>query len=115
MRLLLAIRQGSEVVGSVQRSLGQRPNGQHRAEVQKLLAHTRARRQGLARNLMTAVEAKARQLGRTLLYLDTEPDQPAECLYRKDGWIAAGSIPDYARNPEGEFHSTVIFYEALAA
>ena len=48
-RVLLAARQGDDVVGSVQLELSARPNGRHRAEVQKLLVHTRARGQGIAR------------------------------------------------------------------
>ena len=112
-RLLLIIRDGATVVGSIQLGLCQKPNGLHRAEVQKLLVHTSARRQGHARRLMTAVETEARAAGRTLLYLDTEPDQPAETLYRKSGWTAAGVIPDYASTPDGVLHGTVLFYKKL--
>ena len=114
-RLLLVIRDGPRVVGSIQLGLCQKPNGLHRAEVQKLLVHTAARRRGHARQLMAAVETEARATGRTLLYLDTEPDQPAETLYRNSGWTAAGVIPDYARTPDGVLHGTVLFYKRLPA
>src|SRR5438128_10023178 len=43
--LLLVARQGDSVVGTVQLALATQPNAQHRAEVQKLMVHTRARRQ----------------------------------------------------------------------
>ena len=109
-RVLLVIREGSQVLGSIQLGLCLKPNGLHRAEVQKLLVHTSARRRGYGRFLMSAVEAEARTAGRTLLYLDTEPGQPAEALYRKLGWIAVGAIPDYACTPDGRLHPTLIFY-----
>ena len=112
-RLLLILRDGSMVVGSIQLGLCLKPNGLHRAEVQKLLVHTSARRQGHARLLMSAIESEARAAGRTLLYLDTEPDQPAEALYRKLGWSVAGAIPDYACTPDGRLHLTVIFFKKL--
>jgi len=113
-RLLLVVREAGQVLGAVQLSLCQRANGRHRAEVQKLLVHTLARRRGLARLLMNAVEAAARADGRTLLYLDTEPGQPAEEMYRKLGWTTAGAIPSYATNPDGHLHGTVIFFKTLA-
>jgi acetyltransferase len=113
-RLLLVIREGDQVVGSIQLGLCLKPNGLHRAEVQKLLVHTAARRRGLGRVLMSAVEAEARAVGRSLLYLDTEPDQPAEVLYRKLGWTEAGAIPDYACTPDGRLHPTVLFYKKIA-
>lgn len=112
-RVLLAVRQNGTMAGSIQLGLCLKENGRHRAEVQKLLVHTRARRQGLARLLMSAAEAEAKALGRSLLYLDTEPGQPAEGLYRKLGWTAVGEIPRYASNPDGELHGTVIFYKVL--
>jgi GNAT superfamily N-acetyltransferase len=112
-RVLLVIRDEAGIAGSVQLGLCQRQNGRHRAEVQKLLVHTRTRRRGLAGILMSALEAEARAAGRTLLYLDTEPAQPAEAMYRKHGWIPAGEIPDYATTPDGHLHSTVIFYKKL--
>src|SRR4051812_18892298 len=59
-RILLAALHEGAVVGSVQLGLCTRPNGLHRAEVQKLLVHTRCRRQGIARALMAAIEQEAR-------------------------------------------------------
>ncbi len=110
--LLLARREGV-VVGSVQLGLCTRPNGLHRAEVQKLLVHTRWRRQGIARALMAAIEQAARAAGRSLLYLDTESDRPAEAMYEQMGWNRAGEIPGYAASPDGQLHGTVIFYRTI--
>ena len=112
-RILLVIREGDSVIGTVQLGLCQKPNGLHRAEVQKLFVHSKARRRGFGQVLMSAVEKEARAANRSLLYLDTEPDQPAEEMYRKLGWTLAGSIPDYARNPDGQLHPTALYFKKL--
>ena len=72
-RVLLGARRPGETdwLGTVQRDLATRPNSLHRAEVSKLLVHRRARRQGVARQLLLALEDQARQLARTTLVLDT--------------------------------------------
>ncbi len=100
-RILLATRREGVVVGTVQLNLCTRPNGLHRAEVQKLLVHTRWRRQGIASALMSAIEQEARAVQRSLLYLDTEPHKPAAAMYERTGWIRAGEIPGYACSPDG--------------
>jgi ribosomal protein S18 acetylase RimI-like enzyme len=112
--LLLVARQGGDVVGTVQLGLATRPNGLHRAEVQKLMVHSRARRQGIAEALMAVVEQAARAAGRTLLVLDTREGDPSERLYLKCGYTRAGAIPHYARSANGELHTTVFFYKLLA-
>jgi ribosomal protein S18 acetylase RimI-like enzyme len=99
----------------VQLALATKENGRHRAEVQKLLVHTRFRRRGIARSLMSAVEKAALRMGRTLLVLDTEEGSPAERPYEKCGYARAGIIPQYARSAEGSLISTVIFYRLLTA
>src|SRR5262245_34659087 len=76
-RVLLVARQGDTVVGTAQLDLVQRPNSLHRAEVQRVLVHRSARRQGIGRTLMHAVEAVARAHGRTLLVLDTQEGSAA--------------------------------------
>lgn len=110
--LLLATAEG-KVVGTIQLGLCMRPNGLHRAEVQKLMVHTRWRRRGTGNALMAAVEQVAREQNRTLLYLDTEPGKPAEAMYERLGWSRTGEIPGYACAPDGRRHSTVIFYREL--
>ena len=112
-RILLVLRDGERIAGSVQLGLCLKPNGRHRAEVQKLLVHSGARRRGHASRLMAAAEDEARSAGRTLLYLDTEPGQPAEAMYRKSGWQLSGEIPNYACTPDGQLHATAIYYKQL--
>ena len=100
--------------GTVQLRLATPPNQPHRADVAKLLVHRRARRGGLGRALMAAVEAEARRRGRTLLVLDTLAGSEAEPLYQSAGWTAAGAIPRYALLPEGgEPQATVVFWKRL--
>ena len=112
--LLLVARVDGRVVGTVQLGFARFPNGRHRAEVAKLLVNSSMRRQGLASELMNAAEAHARAASRTLLFLDTETGSPAERLYRKLGWTAAGVIPDFAYRPDGQLRPTTFFYKVLA-
>ena len=112
-RILLVTRREGVVVGSVQLGLCTRPNGLHRAELQKLFVHTRWRRQGIARALMAAIDQEARAARRSLLYLDTEPHKPAAAMYEQTGWIRAGEIPGYASSPDGHLHGTVFFYRTI--
>ncbi len=109
-RLLFAACAGDHVLGSVQLGLAQRPNSRHRAEIQKLLVHTRARRQGLATRLMRAAEAAAQAGGRSLLVLDTLLGSSAEVLYRGLGYLSAGVIPHYAAIGDGSLQPTHLFY-----
>jgi GNAT superfamily N-acetyltransferase len=112
-RLLWVARQGSDVVGTVQLALALQLNARHRAEVQKLMVHTRQRRQGLGQALMRAVEDAARRLGRTVLVLDTRCGDISEVLYQKMGYALAGSIPQYARSAHGALEATAIYYRLL--
>ncbi len=113
-RVLLAARDADgAVVGSVQVDLESRPNGRHRAEVMKVMVHRRARRRGLGHALMAAAEEHARRLGRTTLFLDTRLGDPAERLYRAQGWTFAGSIPRYARSAGGALDANAIYYKLL--
>jgi ribosomal protein S18 acetylase RimI-like enzyme len=96
-RRVLVARSGGRIVGTVQIDLAVPPNQRHRAEVVKLLVHPSARRQGIARALMVALEAVAQADGRTLLTLDTWTGRAAEKLYQSLGYTTVGVIPRYAR------------------
>jgi GNAT superfamily N-acetyltransferase len=77
--------------------------------VAKLLVHPEARRLGVARSLMCAVEQVAREEGRTLLTLDTVTGGAAEPLYHSLGYAVAGVIPRYAKAAAGpELESTTV-------
>ena len=113
-RILLAAVDGGLVRGAVQIALEMRANGNHRAEAMKLFVHRSARRQGIARALMAAVESTAREMGRTLLVMDTRKGGEAERLCESSGYIRFGEVPGYARSGDGKLHTTVFFYRQLA-
>ena len=112
-RLLLLSRQGDAPIGTAQLALVSKPNGRHRAEVQKLLVHSRARRRGVAAALMEAIERAARLAGRSLLVLDTRQGDPSERLYLKSGFTLAGVIPQYALNGSGGADPSAFYYKVL--
>jgi GNAT superfamily N-acetyltransferase len=114
-RRVVVVRWGARIVGTVQLDLAVPPNQQHRAKVAKLLVHPAARRRGVARALMTALEAIAQSEGRTLLTLDTVTGGSAEPLYLSLGYISAGVIPRYARGSlRPDLEATTIMYKELA-
>jgi GNAT superfamily N-acetyltransferase len=113
--VFLVARDDEGIVGSVQLHPAWAPNQPHRADIAKLIVHRRARRQGLATQLMNAVEESARAGGYTLLTLDTVPDTPADTLYRRLGWTAVGRIPGYALDPAGVMCDTLVFYKKIGA
>jgi ribosomal protein S18 acetylase RimI-like enzyme len=115
-RRVVVARWRGRIVGTVQIDLAVPPNQQHRAEVAKLLVHPAARRRGIARSLMVALEAVAQSEGRTLLTLDTVTGSNAEPLYRSLGYLVAGVIPRYARaSLTPDLESTTIMYKELPA
>ena len=115
-RVLLVARQAgaAELLGTVQLDLATRPNSLLRAEVSKLLVHRRARRQGVARQLLVALEEHARALGRSTLVLDTRHGDIAEQLYQSLGYQFVGAIPAYFINYDGQPHATAVYYKLLA-
>ncbi len=88
--LCLVARDEDGIVGTVQLHPAWAPNQPHRADVAKLLVHRRARRRGIGRALMQALETQAAAAGFTLLTLDTCRGDAAERLYRELGRISAG-------------------------
>ncbi len=99
--LMWLAKEGDTILGTVQLSLCRKKNGLHRAEVQKLMVARAARRQGIAAQLMQAVEQHAQQIQRHLLFLDTEQNSAAELFYQRAGYQLAGNIPQFASSPLG--------------
>ena len=113
-RALLVAEDGEgQIVGTVQLLLALPENQPHRADVAKMLVHARARRRGVAQQLMRAVEQTAREEGRTLLVLDTVTGSTADRLYTRAGWQRVGEIPNYALMPDGPPCATTFFYKAI--
>jgi GNAT superfamily N-acetyltransferase len=114
-RRVVVARRGGRIVGTAQLDLAVPPNQRHRAEVVKLLVHPAARRRGVARALMMALEGIAASEGRTLLTLDTWTGGSAERLYRSLGYVSAGVIPRYARGSlTPELEPATIMYKELS-
>jgi GNAT superfamily N-acetyltransferase len=114
--IFLVARDADGIVGTVQLHPAWAPNQPHRAEIVKLLVHRRGRRAGLGTRLMHAIEDAARRSGFRLLTLDAKRGGEAEALYRHLGWVHAGTIPQYALDPDGTNpHDAVIFYKELSS
>jgi GNAT superfamily N-acetyltransferase len=111
-RALLLAEDAHGVCGTVQLVLEQPENQPHRADLSKMLVHTRARCQGVGSALLRAAEAAGRECGKTLLVLDTASAE-AERLYERVGWVRVGAIPGYALLPEGGLCDTTVFYRNL--
>lgn len=88
-------------------------NQPHRGDVAKMLVHRRGRRQGVGEALLTAAEGAGRDLGLTLLVLDTAEGGAGERLYARGGWTRVGVIPDFALMPDGALTGTVLFYKRI--
>jgi GNAT superfamily N-acetyltransferase len=111
--LLIAETREGELLGTVQLITAQPDNQPHRADVAKMLVSRKARRRGIAQQLMVAVDAVAREEGKTVLVLDTVTGGDAERLYERAGWQRAGTVPKYALMPDGEFCATTFYYKHL--
>jgi GNAT superfamily N-acetyltransferase len=102
------------VVGTVQLITAQPDNQPYRADVAKMLVHRRARRKGVAQQLMAAIDVAAQAAGKTVLVLDTETGGDAERLYQRAGWQRVGDVPNYALMPDGAPCSTTFYFKSLA-
>ncbi|SEN56309.1 Acetyltransferase (GNAT) family protein [Lihuaxuella thermophila] len=111
--ILWVARLNGMIVGSIQLHLCTRQNGNHRAEIAKLMVHPQARRKGMGRILMQFAEEKAKSENRRLLVLDTRAGDPSNALYRSCGYVEAGRIPHYARSADGDLHETVFYYKQI--
>lgn len=112
--VLLAATSGGRLAGSVQLDHDTPPNQKHRAELRKMIVHPDFRRRGIARALIAQTERRALALGRTLVTLDTRTGDFAEPLYASAGFIAAGSIPGYARDVfSGRLDAATFMYKQL--
>ncbi|WP_051988209.1 GNAT family N-acetyltransferase [Bosea sp. UNC402CLCol] len=111
--VLFVARNADGIVGTAQLHLIGKPNQPHRAEIAKVLVHSRARRQGIGEALMSRAEAIARERGRDLLVLDTDENGAARRLYNRLGWTELGTIPRFALMPDGAECGSTFFYKDL--
>lgn len=106
-------RLGDRIVGSTLLVRSGNQNSPHRAEIGKVIVLRAARRQGIARALMEAAEARARADGRWLLVLDTTTGSDAEFFYRSLGWNETGVVPNYAQLVDGRPAPATFFWKDL--
>lgn len=111
--LLYVAKINDVIAGTIQLHLCTKPNGDHRAEVAKLMVHLDYRRHGIARLLMEHVEQQARLAQRVLLVLDTRDGDPSNRLYQSLGYSQAGQIPNYAKSGTGSLDATNLYYKNL--
>lgn len=111
--LFVAEDEGGRICGTLSLVVDMPDNQPHRADVSKMLVHRRARRQGVAEQLLSALEGRAELLGRTTLVLDTVTGSDAARLYERLGWKKAGDIPDYALLPDGRPCATSYYFRRL--
>jgi GNAT superfamily N-acetyltransferase len=113
-RVLFGAERDGEIVGTVQLITAMPPNQPHRCEIAKMIVHPHARRLGIGRALMNRAIDRAKELGKTLITLDTRTGDRAEPLYASVGFEVAGVIPDFAWDPDGRArHSTTYMYRRV--
>ena len=112
-RALLIAEDDHGICGTVQLIFDLPDNQPHRADLVKMLVHSRARRQGLGAALMRAAESTAREHRKTLLVLDAVTNGDAYRLYQRLGWVRVGDIPNYALYPDSRPCGTTYFYRDL--
>ena len=113
-RVILAGWRDGVLVATGMLDLATPENQAHRAEVQKVLVLPAARRRGMARGVMRALEAAARDAGRTLLVLDTRTNDAGEALYRAEGWQEYGRLSGHAVDAAGRSTETTFLYKRLS-
>ncbi|SDC65290.1 hypothetical protein SAMN05421663_103251 [Terribacillus halophilus] len=103
----------SQIAGTVQLHYSDKENGQHRAEIAKLMTSLKARRKGVARKLLQHAEQAAKADGKTLLLLDTEKEGPANKLYQSEGYVLFGEVPDFAQDAFGTYLAGNFYYKLI--
>jgi GNAT superfamily N-acetyltransferase len=111
-RALLVAQDSGGIIGTVQLILDLPENQPHRADLSKMLVHRCARRQGVAAAMLRAAEELARELGKSLLLLDTASTEAGR-LYARLGWERVGIVPDFALLPGGGLCHTTFYYRRL--
>ncbi len=112
LMLFAAILDG-KAVGTVQLAPSQKPNQPHRADLVKMLVHSKHRRLGIGQKLLDLVDFEAKSYGITLITLDTAAGSDAERLYLRAEYQKAGTIPDYALWPDGGYCDTTYYYKRI--
>lgn len=108
---LFIAKMNNQIVGTVQVHRCMKQNGNHRAEIAKLMTHPAYRRYGIASSLMEKAEESAKKEGCSLLVLDTREGDPSNYLYLSRGYVLGGTIPYYCRSANNELDATNLYYK----
>ena len=106
-RVLFCAYRDARLVGTVQLAPAGKPNARHRAEVQKLLVLQAYRGQGIGSELMRSIEAKALQLGRSLLPHVGDILSAAKPAFTKRKPELAANQPDLVQQQIAELQAAV--------
>ncbi|WP_042223453.1 GNAT family N-acetyltransferase [Oceanobacillus manasiensis] len=112
VRLFICLLDG-KVVGTIQLHLADKENGQHRAEMAKLMTDPDTRRKGVARKLLQHAEQAAKQEKRSLILLDTAKGSSANILYQSEGYILFGQVPAYSQDAFGNYKDNNFYYKEI--
>lgn len=113
--LMWIARDNLGVMGFARLDLCADADGLNRAEIKGVMVHRRARRQGVGKMLVRALEDAANIARRGLLFLDVQAGTTAETFWRAAGYRYLGELPDYVCSADGYCHSAVIYYKRLFA
>lgn len=88
---------------------GVRPRGADEGELKRMYVDPAARGRGLARALLAALVAHARDAGMVRLLLETGTEQPeAIALYESEGWQPVPAFGHYAADPRTRCYELVL-------
>jgi GNAT superfamily N-acetyltransferase len=105
----LVVRLGEAAVGCG----ALQPSGGETAEIKRMYVEPRARRRGLARRLLHALEAAARQLGYEYVRLEAGHRQPeALRLYESAGYLRVGAAGDLFSASRSSWFEKALYAEA---
>ncbi|KIK65614.1 hypothetical protein GYMLUDRAFT_39099 [Collybiopsis luxurians FD-317 M1] len=97
-----------KLIGCIYLDRYKQPNARHRADARKLMVSGSARRRGVGKALMEAVEHYAKhELGLKLLQLGTQTGSPAEKFFEALGWtkVSTKTPSTWANFSPGWFRS----------
>ena len=114
-RIVIVAERDGEAVGMAHIVPSAAANAPHRAEVQRVAVARQARRTGVGRQLMAAVEEAALAQGLTLLWLTTHDQSDACAFYEAVGYTKLGSMPQYSSRPDGTVSPGAFYFRELVA
>jgi GNAT superfamily N-acetyltransferase len=83
---------------------GWRRLAEGRAEIKRMYVSAQARRRGIAKRMLAALERTAADAGMTQVVLNTGPAQPeAVALYQLSGYLPVPAFGHYACHPDALF------------